>query len=114
MEFSNLLEEPINNANLRLNELKEKLGKPGQDTAALRQQIKNALHACFDIPREYMRRYPNSSLDIIALRFMGSGDPTVPHPVQELADLFHSLDPRVQNSEIGRNYFERLQKLLTR
>jgi hypothetical protein len=113
-DFSNLLEEPINNYNLQLNNLREKLHRPGQDTAAVKQEINRTIHACFSVPRNYLLRYPGSLLDIIALKFMGSGDPTLSNPAQELEDLFHSLDPKIQNSEAGINYFENLQKIMNK
>lgn len=111
-DFSNLLEGPVRKYNQQINDLRKQLKKPGVDTTSLKKQLNIAINACFGVPREYIKKYPSSPLDIIALQFMGKGDRTLQDPEMELVGLFRSLPDSIQKSEEGKAYWEKLQKLL--
>lgn len=113
-DFSNKLEEPVRRYNDQINKLEKQLRQPGADTAVIKSKLNMATHDCFGVPRKYIQHNADSPLDIIALEFMGKGDPTVAQPARELADLFHSLSSQMQNSDAGKVYWAQLQTLLTK
>lgn len=110
-DFSNLLREPVDRYNQQISDLETQKKQSGQDTVDLRAKLNSVIHACFGVPRSYVKQYPGSPLDIIALTMMGTGDPTIEKPAGELIELFHQLTPENQNSKEGKACWARLEKL---
>jgi hypothetical protein len=111
-DFQDQLWGPVLNYNHHISILQTQLKRTRADSTDIKTDLKKATALCFDVPRNYVRKNPNSPLAIVALRMMGKGDPTVDHPFLELADLFKSLSPTIQNSEEGKAYAVALDKLL--
>lgn len=115
MDYTNLLEEPVKETNQKYNAVKTQLKiTTTADTVVLKKQLNVAMHECWGVPRTYVQQNPTSPLAIMALKMMDQGDPTLDHPAQELADLFHSLSPELQNSEEGKQYSAKLEKMLNK
>jgi hypothetical protein len=110
-DYQNQLLGPVLNYNHQISLLQKKLTQVGADSTEIRAELNKEIALCFGVPKTYVRKHPDSPLDMIALRMLGKGDPTIPNHVGELSALFHSLAPDIQNSEEGKLYGENLEKL---
>jgi hypothetical protein len=107
-DYQNELLGPVMNYNHRISLLQQKLKQAGSDSTEIRTTLNKTIGLCFGVPKAYVRKHPDSPLDITALKMMGKGDPTVANPPQELATLFQSLAPEVRNSEEGKGFKEKM------
>jgi len=107
-EYQTKLLLPISECTQKMDEIEAEIRKGGSDTASLKKELNATISKSFGTARDYIKQHPNSPLSIEALEMMGSGDPTIPVPKrsEDLAALYHSLSPNIQNSEAGKQYFE--------
>lgn len=81
------------------------------DTAKINQDRKETVQNCFQVPLDFIKKYPSSILCIDALNMLsGKNGPGVKSPVQlaDLERLFHSLTLEVKSSNEGLKYAKQL------
>lgn len=109
-EYQNELSGPVMQYNHQIGLLQKKLKQALSDSASVKAELNKTIGLCFGVPKAYVRKHPDSPLDITALRMMGKGDPTVADPGGEMVALFAGLAPEIQGSEEGKAFKERLGK----
>jgi hypothetical protein len=109
IEYNDLLSVSVFSQVKVIQQLRGELDARQADSVQLKLQLNSALSRSFGVARSYIQGHPSSPLSIIALEMMRNGDPTNPHPVDDLQRLFDSLALEIKNSEKGKQYAQNLK-----